>query len=330
MDYFECAAPAGDGRCSDNACPCPEVEIPRGGGYLFISQDLVDFRRQYPGEEQASAAMEARLRGAGFSGGFYSIGPVLVCERGAKLRNLDLTVAAADAAHWWATGKVPLRATPGAGGQSAAAETRPQSERVSEATTTVLVEEPMRVVSPLGASTACECGATLPSDAPICESCGRARGWDPVVLAKEDTFTDLTCPQCPDILIPAKAVYLLHILGRTINCPLCEGELKANADSSPKWQLPPQLIGKAPESEEALLAEVKRLHEAAKNKTTPEHLAETRTVPIEKQLAGRHLVHWLERHKPVSDAVANALIENWLGHFTLAMLMTCPPRPNPA
>lgn len=142
MNYFECAAPPGDGCCSDNACPCPEVEIPRGQGYLFISQELVAFRRQYPGEEEAGAAMEARLRGAGFSGGFYSISPVLVCEQGAKLRNLDLKVAAADAAHWWATGKVALRATPSAGSEAPAAETRLDHKQASEPATTALDQGP--------------------------------------------------------------------------------------------------------------------------------------------------------------------------------------------
>ena len=43
---------------------------------------------------------------------FYRIGPILVCEQGARLRKLDLKVAGADAAHWWRTGKVPLRPTP--------------------------------------------------------------------------------------------------------------------------------------------------------------------------------------------------------------------------
>jgi hypothetical protein len=42
-------------------------------------------------------------------------GPILVCETGAKKRNLDLRVAAADAKHWWATGQVPFRPTPKAG-----------------------------------------------------------------------------------------------------------------------------------------------------------------------------------------------------------------------
>ena len=37
---------------------------------------------------------------------------ILVCEEGAKLRGLNLEVAAADAKHWWETGKIPFRATP--------------------------------------------------------------------------------------------------------------------------------------------------------------------------------------------------------------------------
>jgi hypothetical protein len=41
-----------------------------------------------------------------------TLAPILVCERGAKLRRLDLGVAAADAKRWWQTGKVPLRPTP--------------------------------------------------------------------------------------------------------------------------------------------------------------------------------------------------------------------------
>jgi hypothetical protein len=38
--------------------------------------------------------------------------PILVCEQGAKLRGLDLKVAAEDAKRWWKTGKVSLRPTP--------------------------------------------------------------------------------------------------------------------------------------------------------------------------------------------------------------------------
>jgi tetratricopeptide (TPR) repeat protein len=125
MEYFESDVPGGNGLCSDNACPCPEVEIPRGTGYLYIEQSLVDFRRQYPKLDSARRAMQQmqeQMRSggtggifSGITGGFYRLGPILVCEQGAKLRNLDLEVAAADAKHWWKTGLVPLRATPLAG-----------------------------------------------------------------------------------------------------------------------------------------------------------------------------------------------------------------------
>lgn len=120
MDFFESDVPSGDGCCSDNACPCPEVLIPRGTGYLYIEKDLVNMRRQYPTLASARRAMQekgAQLR-ANFGGGvkgFVRLGPILVCEQGAKLRHLDLEVAAADASHWWKTGQVPLRVTPVAG-----------------------------------------------------------------------------------------------------------------------------------------------------------------------------------------------------------------------
>ena len=116
--YFECDVPPGDGACSDNACPCgyPGAEIPRGSGYLFIEQDLVDFRYRYPTLQSARKAMERvheeRQAMFGLGTTVYRLGPVLVCEEGARLRGLDLEVAAADAKHWWETGMVPLRETP--------------------------------------------------------------------------------------------------------------------------------------------------------------------------------------------------------------------------
>ena len=128
LEYFECDRPSGDGLCSDNNCPCPQVVIPRGTGYLYIEQSLVDFRRQYPTLESAREAMRRKIERtrstSGFRGmmTFYRLGPIFVCEQGAKLRNLDLAVAAADAKHWWETGKVPLRATPLAGTEEARRE----------------------------------------------------------------------------------------------------------------------------------------------------------------------------------------------------------------
>src|SRR3972149_4931690 len=43
--FFEVPRPPGDGLCSDDQCPCPENLIPRGTGYVFISQDVVNNRR---------------------------------------------------------------------------------------------------------------------------------------------------------------------------------------------------------------------------------------------------------------------------------------------
>ena len=101
---------SGHGVCSDNNCPCREDKIPRGTGYLYIDQALVDFRRKYPSQNSAREAMLQKIKGLRASGltfGSYRIGPILVCEKVAKLRNLDLKIAADDARIWWETGKVP-------------------------------------------------------------------------------------------------------------------------------------------------------------------------------------------------------------------------------
>ena len=109
---------SGDGFCSDESCPCSEVRIPRGEGYIYISKELVEFRRIHRTPENARAEIQRTIERIHVETGMegfnmlYRIGPILMCEHGAILRNLDLTVAAADAKHWWATGEVPLRATP--------------------------------------------------------------------------------------------------------------------------------------------------------------------------------------------------------------------------
>lgn len=137
MDYFEETIPDGDGVCSDKACPCsPSTVIRRGDGHLYIEQTIVDWRRQYPRLEDARRAMGeeakrqlwqkcATLLPAGIAGIATTVrtGPIFVCERGARLRNLDLKVAAADAKLWWKTGQVPLRATPTNEEQSSANST---------------------------------------------------------------------------------------------------------------------------------------------------------------------------------------------------------------
>ena len=61
--------------------------------------------------KEAVNFMKARLKG-GAQGFVSGPMPILVCEEGAKLRGIDMEVAAADAKRWWETGKVPLRPTP--------------------------------------------------------------------------------------------------------------------------------------------------------------------------------------------------------------------------
>ena len=96
--YDKNSIPRDKGLCSDNNCPCPETVIPRGEGYLYISKEAVTF-------------MKMKMKNKSNNIVFGPM-PVLVCEQGAKLRGLDLKVAAADAALWWSEGKAPLRPTP--------------------------------------------------------------------------------------------------------------------------------------------------------------------------------------------------------------------------
>jgi hypothetical protein len=124
------ANPGADGTCSDNECPCgfPGARIPRGTGYLYISQAVVDFRRDARTVTEAEQKIRRlQQRAAGEGGGFVVFGQdtvaaTLMCEEGARRRGLDLEVAAADARRWWATGRAPLRPTPLAGTPEAARE----------------------------------------------------------------------------------------------------------------------------------------------------------------------------------------------------------------
>jgi hypothetical protein len=119
-EYFQDKSwsPTRVGFCSDNNCPCPEVKIPPGQGYLYISPEIVDFRRQFRTDAVALAEMErrrdkaARDQPGAVVNWLVRIGPIMVCEQAAKLRGLDLGIAAEDAKRWWKTGKIPLRPTP--------------------------------------------------------------------------------------------------------------------------------------------------------------------------------------------------------------------------
>ncbi len=114
--YFEAQRPDREGRCSDNSCPCGQegVIIPKGEGYLYISKEVVEFRHDARSiEECREKCLKIRAK----MGSFIiwtqgTISPILCCEQAARLRGLDLKIAAADAKYWWETGLAPLRATP--------------------------------------------------------------------------------------------------------------------------------------------------------------------------------------------------------------------------
>jgi hypothetical protein len=121
VDFYQYTSgiPEKVGLCSDRACPCPETPIPRGTGYLYISEEAVSFMR---------STKTFRTGASGGSAIVMGPMPILVCEQGAKLRGIDLEVAAADARRWWETGKVPLRPTPLCTGNTATKEERQQAE----------------------------------------------------------------------------------------------------------------------------------------------------------------------------------------------------------
>jgi hypothetical protein len=111
--------------------------IARGSGYLYISQEAVDFRKDARSVEAArDKANRVRLQMSDMDEAAAvihgRITAVFLCQKAAERRCLDLVVAAADARHWWETGMAPLRATPVVavvGGKSA--ESRP-AEKIAE------------------------------------------------------------------------------------------------------------------------------------------------------------------------------------------------------
>ena len=93
MEYFSYDTPAGAATCEDAECPCAKEPLDSGSGYLYINNQVVRQRRE------DSAAQDAPA-------------PMLLCREAARRRDLDIEVAAEDAAHWWETGSVALRTTP--------------------------------------------------------------------------------------------------------------------------------------------------------------------------------------------------------------------------
>jgi hypothetical protein len=117
LEYFKVEVPNQTVfYCSDNECPCgqPGAEIQRGGGYLYISEELVEFRRDALTLAQLEEKLQ-RLQQATGAHVFFDQGtiwPILVCAQAARRRGLNIEVAAFDAKRLFETGLVPLRATP--------------------------------------------------------------------------------------------------------------------------------------------------------------------------------------------------------------------------
>jgi len=116
-EFFEGLPPTGDGLCSDRDCPCPEVKIPRGTGYAYISEDLVKTRYNARSLYKLGQNTKKYLTVFGEQVGTVILpssitSPLIMCELGAALRGIDLDVAASDAKLWWETNLAPLRPTP--------------------------------------------------------------------------------------------------------------------------------------------------------------------------------------------------------------------------
>jgi len=115
---------SGNRKCADRECPCEGRTIIRGEGYLYLSEEVVDFRYEFHTHVEAIEEMDRRVREKYGRPVKYEcrFGPRLFCKKAAQRHKLDLDIAAADARHWWQTGEAPLRSTPIAGSQLAKQE----------------------------------------------------------------------------------------------------------------------------------------------------------------------------------------------------------------
>lgn len=104
------------GNCSDPECSCGSTVIPKGTGYLHISQKVVDYRQDCPTPSDLIYKLNKQQAELGCFETVEldrsAVFPRLLCKEAAIRHQLDLEVAAQDAANWWNTGEVPLRSTP--------------------------------------------------------------------------------------------------------------------------------------------------------------------------------------------------------------------------
>ncbi len=111
MEYIECEPVQGIGYCSDNDCPCTVTQIQPGTGYLYISPEVVEFRRDALTQAEVKKKLAPMIE-QGESISIMQHEPILICKQGARKRKLDMEVAAEDAKQWWENHTAPLRPTP--------------------------------------------------------------------------------------------------------------------------------------------------------------------------------------------------------------------------
>jgi uncharacterized protein (TIGR02145 family) len=111
QDYFNIDPADGSERCSDNSCPCDETRLKKDNIYLYISPDLIKFRKDCKSISEASQKLN-RMQASGIMVDGSLFIPVVCCETAIAKRGLDKKTAHKDAVFWYDTGKVPLRATP--------------------------------------------------------------------------------------------------------------------------------------------------------------------------------------------------------------------------
>ncbi len=117
IEYFEVPITQATFLCSDNECPCTDNKelIPGKTGYVYISNDVVEMRKDSLTLAELEAKKKRILESSGAGSAYFDQGtiyPILLCEQGARLRKLNLKIAADDAEHGVKTGKFPLRPTP--------------------------------------------------------------------------------------------------------------------------------------------------------------------------------------------------------------------------
>ncbi len=105
------------GFCAQPGCSCGKSVIPKGTGYLHISEKVVDFRKDCPSPKDLLYKLNKMLADLGCFGTVELdhgvLYPQLLCKEAAIGRQLSLEVAAKDAENWWNTGEVPLRSNEG-------------------------------------------------------------------------------------------------------------------------------------------------------------------------------------------------------------------------